>query len=83
MRDALQLTKIGIANLQIMTQAWWDVCETSVELTDSPGLPAVEVPNPMAGKSDEQMREVAERILPGIIDVFEGRVQQVRWEEDG
>lgn len=73
---------MGIANLQIMTQAWWDLCEMSVDLTDSPGLPAVEVPHPMAGKSDEQMREVAERILPSIIDAFEGRVDRVRWEED-
>lgn len=71
---------MGIANVQIMTQAWMDMCKTAVSLTDTPGLPAIEVPHPMAGSGEDRMREVAERIVPQIARVWAGDTDEVRWD---
>ena len=82
-RDATTLTKLGIPSVSVITTQFWEVYQVMAGRTDVDWLPALEVPYPMQGKSDEEMGEIAESILAGLTGLWEGRLDQdLRWEDE-
>ena len=80
-RDATILTQLGIPNVPVITAHFWEMFEALVDRSGITSLPAVEVPYPMQGRSDEEYHAIAEQLVPGILGLWEGRDSKpIRWE---
>lgn len=72
-RDATALTKLGIPSVSVITTHFWEVYEVMAGRTDVSWLPALELPYPMQGRSDEEMTEIANSMLSDLLGLWEGR----------
>lgn len=80
-RDSTALTQLGIANVPVITAHFWEMFEALVDSSRIINLPAVEVPYPMQGRSDEEMHTIAEAIVPRVVNLWKGADRKtVRWE---
>lgn len=81
-RDATALSKMGIPNASVITTQFWDVYQVMAGRTDISWLPALELPYPMQGRTDEDLVQKAKYTLDELVELWEGRAREdFRWEE--
>lgn len=80
-RDSTVLTQLGIPNVPVITAHFWEMFEALVDRSGIVNLPAVEVPYPMQGRSNEEMHAIAEEIVPRVVALWKGTDRKaVRWQ---
>lgn len=80
-RDAQALTELGIPNVPVITANFWSMFEALIDRSGIVAQPAVEVPFPMQGRSDEEFQEIADRIVPEIVALWQGSsTAPARWQ---
>ena len=71
MRDGINLAKIGIPAVALVTEEFWPQGDFVARSLGMPGVPRVKLPHPVAGTGIANMREVAEAIAPQVIGALE------------
>lgn len=80
-RDATILTQLGIPNVPVIAAHFWEMFDALVDRSGITNLPAVEVPYPMQGRSDNEYHEIAAQLVPRIVSLWEGRESsRARWQ---
>ncbi len=71
MRDGINLAKLGIPAVALVTEAFWAQGDFVAESLGMPDIPRIELPHPVAGSGTENMRRVARGIASHVIDALE------------
>ena len=71
MRDGINLAKLGIPAVALVTEEFWPQGDFVARSLGMPEVPRVKLPHPVAGTGVANMREVAEAIAPGVIGALE------------
>ena len=72
MRDGINLAKMGVPSVALVTEEFWPQGDFVAESLGMPDVPRVQLPHPAAGSGIARLREVAESIAPQIIRALEG-----------
>ena len=72
MRDGINLAKLGIPAVALVTEEFWSQGEFVAGSLGMPGVPRVKLPHPVAGTGVANMREVAESVAPLVVRALEG-----------
>ena len=71
MRDGINLAKLGIPAVALVTEEFWPQGDFVAQSLGMPGVPRVKLPHPVAGTGTANMREVADSIAPLVIRALE------------
>ncbi|MCH1553933.1 MAG: hypothetical protein L7S45_05005 [Luminiphilus sp.] len=72
MRDGINLAKMGVPSVALVTEEFWPQGDFVAESLGMPDVPRVQLPHPVAGSGIARLRKVAESIAPQIIRALEG-----------
>ena len=72
MRDGINLAKLGIPAVALVTEEFWSQGDFVARSLGMPGVPRLKLPHPVAGTGVANMRDVAEDIAPRVIAALEG-----------
>ena len=71
MRDGINLARLGIPAVALVTEEFWSQGDFVAQSLGMPGIPRVKLPHPVAGTGVKNMREVAGSIAPLVITALE------------
>ena len=71
MRDGINLAKLGIPSVALVTEEFWAQGNFVAESLGMPGAPRVQLPHPVAGTGSENMSAVAESVAQEILAALE------------
>lgn len=74
MRDGINLAKLGIPAVALVTEAFWPQGDFVAESLGMPDVPRVKLPHPVAGSGTENMRKVAQDMAAQVIAALETAV---------
>lgn len=74
MRDGVNIAKMGIPAVALVTEEFWSQGDFVARSLGMPDVPRVKLPHPVAGTGKVNMRQVAEAIAPMVIKALEGSV---------
>ena len=67
MRDGINLARLGIPAVALVTEEFWPQGDFVAKSLGMPDIPRVQLPHPLAGTGAENLRVVAEKIVPTLI----------------
>ena len=67
MRDGTNLARLGIPAVALVTEEFWPQGDFVAKSLGMPDIPRVQLPHPLAGTGAENLRVVAEQIVPTLI----------------
>ena len=67
MRDGINLARLGIPAVALVTEDFWPQGDFVAQSLGMPEIPRVQLPHPLAGTGAENLRVVAEQIVPTLI----------------
>ena len=67
MRDGINLARLGIPAVTLVTEDFWPQGDFVAKSLGMPDIPRVQLPHPLAGTGAENLRVVAEQIVPTLI----------------
>jgi hypothetical protein len=70
-RDGINLAKLGIPAVALVTDEFWSQGDFVARSLGMQGVPRIKLPHPVAGTGVANMREVAESIAPLVIAALE------------
>jgi hypothetical protein len=70
-RDGINLAKLGIPAVALVTEEFWAQGDFVARSLGMPGVPRIKLPHPVAGTGAANMREVAGSIAPLVISALE------------
>jgi hypothetical protein len=73
-RDGINLAKLGIPAVALVTEEFWPQGDFVARSLGMPGVPRVKLPHPVAGTGMANMRKVAQVIAPQVISALEATV---------
>lgn len=71
MRDGIAVAKMGIPAVALVTKEFWPQGDFVAESLGMPDIPRIKLPHPVAGTGEKNLRQVAEEIVPLILDSLE------------
>lgn len=71
MRDGINLAKLGIPAVALVTEEFWPQGDFVAESLGMPDIPRIKLPHPIAGSGLENMRKVAQQIAVQVIAALE------------
>ena len=71
MRDGINLARLGIPAVALVTEEFWSQGDFVAQSLGMPGIPRVKLPHPVAGTGVKNMGEVAGSIAPLVIAALE------------
>ena len=71
MRDGINLAKLGIPAVALVTEEFWSQGDFVAQSLGMSGVPRIKLPHPVAGTGAANMREVADSIAPLVIRALE------------
>ena len=71
MRDGINLAKLGIPAVALVTEEFWPQGDFVAESLGMPEIPKVKLPHPIAGTGTENIRQIARQIAPAVIHALE------------
>ena len=71
MRDGVNLAKLGIPAVALVTEEFWSQGDFVAQSLGMPDVPRVKLPHPVAGTGVANMREVAVLVAPKVISALE------------
>lgn len=72
MRDGINIAKLGIPAVALVTEEFWPQGDFVAKSLGMPDVPRVQLPHPVAGTGTENMKAIAEAIAPKVIEALEG-----------
>lgn len=76
MRDGINIAKLGIPAVALVTEEFWPQGDFVAKSLGMPDVPRVQLPHPVAGTGTESMKAIAEAIAPRVIEALEGSSEQ-------
>ena len=71
MRDGVNIAKLGIPAVALVTEEFWPQGDFVAESLGMPDVPRVRLPHPVAGTGAVNMKKVAAEIAPAVIKALE------------
>lgn len=71
MRDGINLAKLGIPAVALVTEEFWPQGDFVAQSLGMPDIPRIKLPHPIAGSGVENMRKVAQVIAVQVIAALE------------
>ena len=71
MRDGINLAKLGVPAVALVTEEFWSQGNFVAKSLGMPSVPRVQLPHPVAGTGSQRIREIAEAIAPKVIAALE------------
>ena len=71
MRDGVNIAKLGIPAVALVTEEFWPQGDFVAESLGMPDVPRVRLPHPVAGTGVKNMKKVAEELAPAVIKALE------------
>lgn len=71
MRDGVNMAKMGIPAVALVTEEFWPQGDFVAESLGMPDIPRVKLPHPVAGTGKANLKKVAEAIAPAVIKALE------------
>lgn len=62
---------MGIPAVALVTKEFWPQGDFVAESLGMPDIPRIKLPHPVAGTGEKNLRQVAEEIVPLILDSLE------------
>jgi hypothetical protein len=70
-RDGINLAKLGIPAVALVTEEFWSQGNFVAESLGMSGVPRVQLPHPVAGTGAENMTAVADSVAEQILNALE------------
>jgi hypothetical protein len=70
-RDGINLAKLGIPAVALVTEEFWPQGDFVAESLGMPDVPRIRLPHPIAGSGIENMRKVAQEIASQVVAALE------------
>jgi hypothetical protein len=70
-RDGVNIAKLGIPAVALVTTEFWPQGDFVAESLGMPDIPRVKLPHPVAGTGKVNMKKVAEEVAPAVISALE------------
>ena len=67
MRDGINLARLGLPAVALVTEDFWPQGDFVAKSLGMPDIPRVQLPHPLAGTGAQNLRTVAEKIVPKLI----------------
>ena len=67
MRDGINLARLGIPAVALVTEDFWPQGDFIADSLGMPDIPRVRLPHPVAGTGVANMQKVAEEIAPLVL----------------
>ena len=71
MRDGVNLAKLGIPAVALVTEEFWPQGDFVAQSLGMPDVPRVKLPHPVAGTGIESLRRIAASVAPAVIAALE------------
>ena len=75
MRDGINLAKMGIPAVALVTEEFWPQGNFVARSLGMPDVPRIKLPHPVAGTGQAKLGEVGEAIVPNKICALEAVVE--------
>lgn len=70
MRDGVKIARRGVPSVALVTTEFWAQGDFVARSVGMPDVPRVELPHPVAGTGVGRMIEVADQIVPGVLEAL-------------
>ncbi len=70
MRDGVNIAKLGIPSVALVTEDFWPQGDFVAQSLGMPDVPRVQLPHPVAGTGEARMAAVADQYVDEIVDRF-------------
>ena len=71
MRDGINLAKLGIPAVALVTEEFWPQGDFVAQSLGMPDIPRVQLPHPVAGTGTQEIQQIAQAIAPAVIAALE------------
>ena len=71
MRDGINIAKLGIPAVALVTDEFWPQGDFVAESLGMPDVPRVRLPDPVAGTGVKNMKKIAAEVAPAVIKALE------------
>ena len=71
MRDGINLAKLGIPAVALVTEEFWPQGDFVARSLGMPDVPRVKLPHPVAGTDSAAMQQIAESVAAAVIAALE------------
>ena len=68
MRDGVKMARRGLPVVSLITEEFWEQGNFVARSLGMPDVPRVQLPHPIAGTGEENIRQVAEDVVDQILD---------------
>ena len=68
MRDGVKMARRGVPVVSLVTEEFWEQGNFVARSLGMPDVPRVQLPHPIAGTGEENIRRVAEDVVDQILD---------------
>ena len=75
MRDGINLAKLNIPAVALVTEEFWPQGDSVAAAAGMPDIPRLRLPHPVAGSGHDEMGRVAESIAANIVAVLRGEAE--------
>ena len=72
MRDGINLAKLGIPAVVLITEEFWPQAKFVSAAIGMPDIPKVKLPHPIAGTGTDNIRNAAWQVASQVITALEG-----------
>ena len=72
MRDGIAFARQGLPAIALVTEDFWPQGDFVARSFGMPDVPRFRLPHPIAGTGSRAMAEVAERIVPRLVEMLAG-----------
>lgn len=73
MRDGIEIARLGIPAVALVTQDYWPQGDFVATSLGMPDIPRVKLPHPVAGTGVANQRSIAEQMAPVILAALKGQ----------
>jgi len=67
-RDGVKMARRGLPVVSLVTEEFWEQGNFVARSLGMPDVPRVQLPHPIAGTGEENIRQVAEDVVDQILD---------------
>ena len=72
MRDGINIAKLGVPAVALVTEKFWDQGDFISRSLGMPNIPRILLPHPVAGLEKGDMEQVAESLVEPILELTAG-----------
>ena len=73
MRDGINLAKLGVPAVALVTEEFWPQGDFVAQSLGMPEIPRVQLPHPIAGTGTQEIHKIAQSMAPAVIAALEQR----------